>query len=203
MIIKRSFDIFVSFLSIILLFPILILISLAIKIDSRGSIFFRQDRVGKDMKIFRIWKFRTMKVNSDPYGDSPNSDSDKRITSFGRLLREYSLDELPQLFNVLTGSMSLVGPRPIYNSLAQKLDKNQKKRFIVKPGITGLAQVKGRTNLTWDQRIEYDCRYVENCSLFNDIIILFKTISVLFISKNIYEIEASLEEHGIGNNIKE
>tara|TARA_B100001758_G_scaffold244495_1_gene255934 strand:+ start:646 stop:1257 length:612 start_codon:yes stop_codon:yes gene_type:complete len=203
MIIKRSFDIFVSFLSIILLFPILILISLAIKIDSRGSIFFRQDRVGKDMKIFRIWKFRTMKVNSDPYGDSPNSDSDKRITSFGRLLREYSLDELPQLFNVLTGSMSLVGPRPIYNSLAQKLDKNQKKRFIVKPGITGLAQVKGRTNLTWDQRIEYDCSYVENCSLFNDIIILFKTISVLFISKNIYEIEASLEEHGIGNNIKE
>ena len=203
MIIKRSFDIFVSFLSIILLFPILILISLAIKIDSRGSIFFRQDRVGKDMKIFRIWKFRTMKVNSDPYGDSPNSDSDKRITSFGRLLREYSLDELPQLFNVLTGSMSLVGPRPIYNSLAQKLDKNQKKRFIVKPGITGLAQVKGRTNLTWDQRIEYDCSYVENYSLFNDIIILFKTISVLFISKNIYEIEASLEEHGIGKNIKE
>ncbi len=202
MIIKRVFDIIVSFLGLIILSPILILIIFLIKINSSGPVFFRQERAGKNKTIFNIWKFRTMYSNTDPYGDSPNFDTDMRITTVGRFLREYSLDEIPQLLNVLKGNMSLVGPRPIYLELADKLNTDQAKRFIMQPGITGLAQIQGRTKLTWKQRIEFDCFYVENWSFIKDIIILFRTIYVLLFKKNIYEIEASLDQHGIGEKGK-
>lgn len=197
MIFKRFLDIFISFFGLVLILPIFIIISFLIKFDSKGPVFFRQNRVGKDLKLFKIWKFRTMYSDSDPYGDSPNSDLDIRITSVGKIFREFSIDELPQLINVFVGDMSLIGPRPIYQKLAERLNDKQKQRFISKPGITGLAQIKGRTNLTWKERIEFDCYYVNNWSMLNDIKIFFRTLTLLIFKKNIYEVKISKEEHGL------
>ena len=197
MIFKRFLDIFISFFGLVLILPIFIIISFLIKFDSKGPVFFRQNRVGKDLKLFKIWKFRTMYSDSDPYGDSPNSDLDIRITSVGKIFREFSIDELPQLINVFVVFMSLIGPRPIYQKLAERLNDKQKQRFISKPGITGLAQIKGRTNLTWKERIEFDCYYVNNWSMLNDIKIFFRTLTLLIFKKNIYEVKISKEEHGL------
>jgi len=200
--IKRLFDFILSIFVLLILMPFNILISFLIKHNSTGPVFFCQDRVGQDGKLFTMWKFRTMYSDTNPTADSPNSDSDIRITRIGKLLREYSFDEIPQLINILKGEMSLIGPRPIYLKLANRLSKEQKKRFSMKPGITGLAQIRGRTNLTWKERIEIDCYYVNNWSMILDVVIFFKTIIIMFFKKNIYEIDVSMEEHGIYNNKK-
>ena len=202
MIIKRLIDIVISVLALLIFSPVLILISFLIKIDSTGPVFFCQDRVGQGCKLFTLWKFRTMYSDTNPKADSPNSDSDVRITRIGKFLREYSLDEIPQLINVLTGEMSLIGPRPIYLKLASLLNKEQNKRFKVKPGITGLAQINGRADSTWTERINFDSYYIDNYSLKLDIVIFFKSIFIIFFNKNIYEVNASLEEHGISNDDK-
>jgi lipopolysaccharide/colanic/teichoic acid biosynthesis glycosyltransferase len=199
MIFKRFFDIFISFFGLFVISPVFIIIFFLIKFDSKGSVFFRQDRVGENLKLFKIWKFRTMYSDSDPYGDSPNSEKDIRITRMGKILREYSIDELPQLINVFLGDMSLIGPRPIYQKVADRLSDEQKQRFFTKPGITGLAQVKGRANLTWKERIEFDCFYVNNWSLLFDLKIFFMTLNLLIFKKNVYEISVSHKDHGLEN----
>ena len=128
-----------------------------------------------------------MKVDADPFGPSPKSSEDPRLTKVGRSLREYSLDELPQLFNVLKGDMSIVGPRPLYVSQMAEWNHRQKKRLLVKPGLTGLAQISGRGQLTREEKLEFDVKYVETASFLADIKIILATIAQLFRRKGIYE----------------
>jgi len=177
---KRITDIVVACVGLLVLSPFFLVTALAIKLSSPGPVFFRQERVGKDGRIFRIFKFRTMIPNAveHPLGYFTN-DHDPRVTPVGRFLRHYSLDELPQLINILRGEMSLVGPRPTLEYQVAKYDEVQKRRLLVKPGVTGLAQINGRNALTWPQRIEYDVEYVQRWSYWLDLWILWQTIGVV------------------------
>lgn len=172
--IKRAIDILGSFLGGLLISPILIIIAILIRIKLGSPIFFTQDRVGKDGKVFKIVKFRTMLEAYDKFGE-PLSDKE-RVTSFGKFLRSTSLDELPELINVLKGDMSLVGPRPLLVEYIDLYSKEQFRRHEVRPGMTGLAQVNGRNNLNWDDKFKMDVEYVDNVNLLLDIKILFLTI---------------------------
>lgn len=163
------------------------IIGFLIKIDSKGPIFFKQERVGENGDLFVIYKFRTMVKNAENKGSGYRVENkDPRITGVGNLLRKTSLDELPQLINVLKGDMSLVGPRPTLEFQVKDYDEYQEQRLKVKPGITGLAQVNGRASLNWDQRIEYDIYYVENRNFLMDFKIILKTFVVLFKNDDIY-----------------
>lgn len=141
--IKQIMDICISLLATILLLPVFAVIIIAIRISSKGAAIFKQERAGKDGKPFTFYKFRTMRLDVDPFGSSPKSGDDPRLTRTGKLLREYSLDELPQLFNVLKGNMSIVGPRPLYVSQMAEWNERQAKRLLVKPGLTGLCKYRG------------------------------------------------------------
>ena len=143
-----------------------------------------------------------MKTDAEPFGASPKSSDDTRLTKVGKFLREYSLDELPQLFNVLKADMSLVGPRPLYISQIAEWNERQKKRLEVKPGITGLAQVSGRGGLTREEKLEFDVQYVEKMSLWLDFKIIIETVCQMFIRKNIYEKKYSENEYTRGENEK-
>ena len=184
--IKRVFDICSSLLGLVLLSPFFLGTAIAIKCTSRGPVFFRQQRIGKKGKVFEIYKFRTMVLNAESMGDGLicKDECDPRITKIGRLLRKTSLDELPQLINVFLGEMSVVGPRPpvTYHPYDgyEGYSEQAKKRFLMRPGITGLAQVKKRNSATWDERIVIDVEYVERFSILLDIYIIFKTFSALF-----------------------
>jgi lipopolysaccharide/colanic/teichoic acid biosynthesis glycosyltransferase len=189
---KRLIDILGSVIGGLIISPILIIIALAIKLTSTGPVFFRQERLGKNGRVFKILKFRTMVVNAEKIGDglSIKSNDDDRITRIGKVLRATSLDELPQLFNVVLGQMSLVGPRPPVTYYPYDGYGNYpnwtKSRFTMRPGVTGLAQVTVRNSVSWDERIKVDNQYVENFDLWLDIRILFKTVLKLFKSENIY-----------------
>lgn len=168
--------IFAIILTIILL-PIYIVICILIKLDSKGPILFRQKRLGVRGKVFEIYKFRTMKVNSEKYGVYSGKD-DPRVTKIGSFLRKTSLDEIPQLWNILKGEMSFIGPRPAltYHPWPfEEYTEHQKHMFDVKPGITGYAQVNGRKNVPWPERIEMNVYYVNNMSFLLDLKILVKT----------------------------
>lgn len=191
-IVKRFIDFIISIVLLIILFPLIIIISVIIKCDSKGPIFFLQKRIGYKGKVFKIIKFRTMIVNAEFIGDGLNikDDSDNRITKIGHFLRKTSIDELPQLINVLKGEMSLIGPRPPvsyypYNGY-ENYPAKAKIRFCMKPGISGLAQVEVRNSVPWDKRIEYDIKYVRNFSLILDLKIMFKTIYAVIKRENIY-----------------
>ncbi len=174
-------------MGLILLLPLFGIIAVAIKIDDRGPVFFRQERAGKDGRIFRIYKFRSMVVGAEHKGAGVFvEENDSRITRVGKFLRHTSFDELPQLINVLKGEMSLVGPRPTLPYQVERYDARQRKRLTVKPGITGWAQVNGRNFLSWPERIELDLWYVDNWSLRLDFYIFVKTILVLFKQNNLY-----------------
>lgn len=176
---KCVLDFSLSFIMLVTMAVPFFILALAIKIDSKGPVFFRQNRVGKNGKSFTIYKFRTMVRNAENlgarYGFKKN---DPRLTRVGKILRFLSLDEIPQLINVLRGEMSIVGPRPTLKYQVEKYNEFQKKRLLMKPGITGLAQIKGRNELTWSKRIEYDVRYVENFSLLLDLKIFLGTFKV-------------------------
>lgn len=175
---KRSIDSLVSAVLLLVLFIPLILVALIIKLESKGPIFFLQDRLGKNGKIFRIYKFRSMRVKDDRVEKQVFKD-DPEVTLFGRLIRRFKIDELPQLINVLIGDMSLVGPRPCLPSLKEKFDDNAFYRLKVRPGLTGWAQVNGNIYNSWPDRWQYDRYYVENQSLFFDLKILMLTIKVV------------------------
>ncbi len=178
--IKRTFDILVSVLVLILLAIPMLLIALMIRVGSPGKAIFSQQRAGKDGKPFTILKFRTMRIDADPYGSSPHSGKDPRLTRIGRFLRETSLDELPQVFNVIVGQMSLVGPRPLYERQAAQWNPRQRRRLEVRPGITGYAQAYGRGQLTIEEKIEMDVHYVDNRSLWFDLRIIMRTVGNIF-----------------------
>lgn len=190
--IKRLVDFFGSLIGLIIISPILIIIAVIIKLTSKGPIFFKQERLGKNGKIFKIIKFRTMVVNAEKIGDglTVKSEDDNRITKIGKFLRSTSLDELPQLFNVLIGQMSLVGPRPPVTYYPYDGYKNYpnwaRKRFLMRPGVTGLTQVTVRNSVSWDERIIIDNKYIDTFNVWFDIKILFTTVGKMFNSENIY-----------------
>jgi len=183
---KRFMDILISFIGLVVLFPFLILIGLLIKIDSKGPIIFKQQRIGKNGKVFYIWKFRSMTLGAEKHGVY-ESKNDSRVTRIGRFIRKLSIDELPQLVNILKGDMSIIGPRPTLTYHPWKYEEYsdfQKHRFDLRPGVTGWAQVNGRKDVEWNQRIEYDVFYVNNISLWFDIKIFFKTILKVLLMKD-------------------
>lgn len=181
--IKRIFDIVISFIGLIVLFPIILLVALLIRINLGSPVIFKQERPGYKQKSFFVYKFRTMNNKKDEFGNLlPDSE---RLTSFGEIIRKLSLDELPQLINVLKGDMSLVGPRPLLVRYLPYYKERELIRFNVKPGITGLAQINGRNTVSWDERFKYDIYYVENYNLFLDIKILFLTFSKVFKSDGV------------------
>jgi len=186
-ILKRGFDIIISLSSLIIICPALLFIIIAIRVSSKGPAIFKQKRAGKNGNPFVFYKFRTMIVNTDPFGPSPKSGKDPRLTKIGRILREYSLDELPQLFNILKGDMSAVGPRPLYLSQIPEWNERQKKRLLVKPGLTGLAQISGRGEITCEEKLELDVKYVETAGFWVDVRIVLATIVSVFHRKGIYE----------------
>jgi lipopolysaccharide/colanic/teichoic acid biosynthesis glycosyltransferase len=186
-ILKRGLDIIISLLALIILWPVLLLIVIAIKFSSKGPAVFKQQRAGKNGNSFVFYKFRTMTTDTDPFVPSPKSAHDSRLTKIGRILREYSLDELPQLFNILKGDMSVVGPRPLYLSQIPEWNERQKKRLFLRPGLTGLAQISGRGELTREEKLELDVNYVETASFSADVRIILATIAFVFSRKSIYE----------------
>lgn len=191
---KRVLDVVVSFIGLLLLAIPFVIIALAIKLDSKGPVFFRQERVGKDGRVFKPYKFRTMVKNAANIGLGLNvAKDDPRITRVGGFLRSWGLDELPQLMNVLKGGMSLVGPRPALKGHVRKYNETQKQRLRIKPGITGWALVNGRNLLTWSEKLQYDVEYTKDWNLFWDIKILFKTIWVVLVTREgLYEDKAGL-----------
>ena len=172
---KRIIDIIASLAGLIIISPVLIIIAILIKIKLGSPVFFIQDRVGKNGKVFKMIKFRTMLNSTNKFGELLSDE--ERLTPFGNILRSTSIDELPELINVLKGDMSLVGPRPLLVEYIPLYSPKQWRRHEVKPGITGLAQVSGRNNVDWEDRFNIDVDYVDNFSLMLDFKILFKTIS--------------------------
>lgn len=181
---KRIIDILLSSIALILAIPFFIIIPIFIKTDSKGRVFIKQKRTGFKGKEFYIYKFRTMKDNVNLYDISPISNSDKRITKLGRFLRHYSFDEIPQIYNVFKGEMSLVGPRPEMPFIVLKYSNNEKKRLSVKPGITGLWQIKARKNIPLYKNLKYDFEYLNKQSTLFDLKIILKTIPALIKGKN-------------------
>lgn len=172
--IKRTIDVLASSIGLLLLSPILVIVAILVKIKLGSPIFFTQNRVGKDGKIFKMIKFRTMLNATDKWGE-PLPD-EERLTSFGKLLRSTSVDELPELINVFKGDMSLVGPRPLLVEYIELYSEEQFRRHEVRPGITGWAQVNGRNTLAWGERFKMDVDYVDSHDLVFDIKILFLTM---------------------------
>ena len=185
---KRIFDFTVSLLLIIALIPVFLIIALVVLIDSGYPVIFKQYRVGKDNKLFYIYKFRTMKVNTRNTATEDLKEANSVITKSGRILRKTSLDELPQLFNVLTGKMSFVGPRPLIPEEKEiRQIRTELGVYSVRPGITGLAQVNGRDMLSAKEKALFDKEYVEKQSFLFDIKIMFKTVLVVLKRENISE----------------
>ncbi|MCD6382379.1 MAG: sugar transferase [Candidatus Hydrothermae bacterium] len=192
---KEIFDKIFAVFFIILTLPLFLVIAALVKLTSRGPVFYKQERLGYRGKPFRILKFRTMVVDAEKvlkdylkrnpqlreeYEKYFKLKKDPRITPLGRILRKTSLDELPQLFNILLGNMSVVGPRPIIQEEVAKYGENAEKLFSVKPGLTGLWQVSGRADLTYDERVKLDMEYIERQSFFLDLFIILKTVPVIF-----------------------
>jgi len=192
---KRVFDFILSLLGIIVLSPVFLIVWICSKISIGGKAMFVQYRPGRNGKIFKLYKFRSMTNKTDANGDL--LPDEQRITKFGKIIRKLSLDELPQLFNILKGDMSIVGPRPRMVEECVFLNETQKDRFKVRPGITGWAQVNGRNSITFDKVVQFDKEYVEKVSLWFDIKILFKTVGYVFKRKDINkEGTVSNEFHG-------
>ncbi len=187
LLIKSVIDVIAAAAGLILLFPLFVLIAAAIKLTSKGPVCFNQDRVGINGRIFKLHKFRTMVVGAENIGAGLSvAGNDARITKAGAILRKTSLDELPQLLNVLKGDISLVGPRPTVPQHLEYYGEFERCRLAVKPGITGLAMVRGRGSVPWSVRIKYDVEYVENFSLWLDLKIILQTVWVVLTRKNIY-----------------
>ena len=187
--IKRISDVIISLISLIILFPIFTIAGILIKLDSKGPIFFIQERVGENGKIFKIYKFRTMVTNSEKFGlGYAVKKDDPRITKVGKYLRLTGIDELPQILNVLKGEMSLVGPRPTLPYQVKKYTDWEKRRLEMKPGITSLMIISGHNKLSWSEKIKTDTHYIDNWSLWLDLKILLKTVWVIiFTREGIYK----------------
>lgn len=198
LIIKRVMDILGSIMGLILLSPVFIITAILIYIKLGSPIFFVQERVGKDNKVFKMIKFRSMKNDKNKYGEYLSDE--ERLTPFGKKLRSLSIDELPELINVLKGDMSLVGPRPLLVDYLELYSDEQIRRHEMKPGITGLAQVNGRNSISWGERFKMDVSYVDTYNLFLDIKILFITVYKVVKRDGISQEGNATMESFTGNN---
>ena len=181
--IKRIIDIIFSLTCLIVLSPVMLVVAILVRLNLGKPIFFVQERPGKDEKIFKIYKFRSMNNNTDAIGNL--LPDDERLTKFGKMLRATSLDELPELINILKGEMSLIGPRPLAVSYLPYYKPEEKRRHSVRPGLTGLAQINGRNALGWDERFRLDVEYVDNLSFILDLKIFFKTFKKVITKENV------------------
>lgn len=179
---KRSYDILFSMLLLFFSFPIMLMVAIIIKLDSKGPVLFKQPRVGYMNKVFYIYKFRTMRLTTQENGRELKDK--ERLTKVGRIVRKLSLDELPQLWNILEGDMSFIGPRPLLVRYYPYYTDEELRRHDVRPGITGLAQIHGRSHAQWDERFRYDLEYVDNLSLGMDCKVLYLTINKVIKGSN-------------------
>lgn len=185
--IKPVFDIMAGLAALLALTPFFFLVAVSIRLDSRGPIFYVQDRLGKNGKIFKLFKFRSMTHRPDRKpGEAGEliTNVNAEITRVGEIIRRLKIDELPQLINILKGDLSLVGPRPCLPELQKKFDENGRSRLLVKPGCTGLAQIHGNIHLPWPERWKYDAYYAENISFLSDIEIIAKTFRIIFVGED-------------------
>ena len=198
--IKRILDFLFSFITIFFLSPILLIISILVRIKLGSPVIFKQERPGLNEKIFTLYKFRTMTNKKDKQG-SLLSDVD-RVTKFGKFLRSTSLDELPELVNILKGNMSVVGPRPLLVEYLPLYSEEQKKRHLAKPGLTGLAQVNGRNLISWEEKFQLDADYINRISFITDFKIICKTIKCVLVREGIYQEGNTTMEPFRGNKEK-
>ena len=190
--IKRPLDFFLSFCAIVVLSPLLLLLTVLGAVKMKGNPFFTQLRPGKNEKIFRLIKFRTMTCEKDSSGNF--LPDEKRLTKYGKILRSTSLDELPELFNILKGNMAIVGPRPLLVEYLPLYNESQRRRHEVRPGLTGYAQINGRNAITWEEKFKLDVEYVDNITFWGDIKIIFDTVKAVFLRKGINsETSATME----------
>ncbi len=194
---KRLFDILLAGIALVCLSPVFLVTVIAIKLEDGGPAFFIQSRAGKDMKIFKMYKFRSMYVNADEKlkellkdneqsGHAFKIKNDPRITKVGKFIRKVSIDELPQLINIIKGDMSIVGPRPILPWQMEECNEYEKQRLIVQPGLTCYWQIGGRANIKWEEWVELDLNYIEDMSLWTDFKMIVKTIPAVFNSEGAY-----------------
>ena len=182
-VVKRGLDFVLSFLALVILSPFLLLTALLVRVKLGSPVIFKQDRPGRYEKTFKLYKFRSM---SNARGqDGKLLPDTQRLTKFGRVLRATSLDELPELFNILKGDMSIVGPRPLAVSYLPYYTNRERHRHDVRPGLTGLAQVSGRNSISWDSKFKYDIEYIKNLSFINDVKIVFLTVKKVFVREGI------------------
>lgn len=196
---KRAIDFIMSLVLALLLIPVFILLIIVLYFaNNKAGVFFFQERPGKNGVIFKLMKFKTMNDNKDPHGNLlPSS---QRITKFGGFVRKYSLDELPQLFNVIKGDMSVIGPRPLLVQYLSLYDENQSRRHEVRPGITGWAQVNGRNAISWAKKFELDVWYVDNASFLLDLKILYLTFKKVMVGADVNASDSSTMPTFKGNN---
>jgi lipopolysaccharide/colanic/teichoic acid biosynthesis glycosyltransferase len=196
---KRIMDVVIAITGVIIFAPLLLVSAIAIRLDSRGPVFFRLRVAGLRGQGFDQWKLRTMVEGARAHGDRfETSLDDPRITRVGHVLRRWSIDELPQLWNVVRGEMSIVGPRPAFFEIASKYSAEQARRLAMRPGLTGLAQVRGRNLLTWAKRMELDIFYVERYSVWLDCEIIARTIPVLFQGEGVYGKDGRVRVQDLG-----
>jgi lipopolysaccharide/colanic/teichoic acid biosynthesis glycosyltransferase len=194
---KRPMDFFASLLGLIILSPLLLLLSILVRIKLGSPVIFKQQRPGLNQKIFYLYKFRTMTNHHDSNGNL--LPDDQRLTKFGKFLRSTSLDELPGLINILKGDISIVGPRPLLVKYLPLYNENQKRRHEVRPGLTGLAQINGRNAINWNEKFTYDVNYVDNISMIGDFVIILKTIKKVLFREGISSETSSTMEEFRGN----
>jgi len=195
---KRMLDFTLSFGAIIVLSPILLVLTIVGAVAMGGNPFFTQERPGKNEKIFKLVKFRTMNNKKDKKGNL--LPDEKRLTSYGKLLRSTSLDELPELFNILKGDMSIIGPRPLLVRYLPRYNKEQHRRHEVRPGLTGLAQVNGRNAISWEEKFRYDVKYVSNITFIGDVKIIIETIQKVLKRDGISSETSATMEEFMGND---
>ena len=195
---KRLFDFIISLIALICISPILLLLTIWLFFANKGGVFFFQERPGKDAKVFKIIKFKTMTDEKDTNGNL--LDDDERLTKVGRFIRSTSLDELPQLINVLKGDMALIGPRPLLPQYLPLYSAEQMRRHEIRPGITGWAQIHGRNAISWTEKFKLDVWYVDHCSFWTDLKVIFGTIHSVLLRKDINSATAATMEEFNGYN---
>lgn len=195
---KRILDFTLSFCALLVLFPVLLMLTLVGAWQMKGNPFFTQERPGKDEKIFKLVKFRSMTMERDSSGNL--LPDEVRLNRYGRLLRATSLDELPELWNILKGDMSLVGPRPLLVKYLPRYNETQRRRHEVRPGLTGLAQVSGRNAISWEEKFKLDVQYVDNITFVGDLKILFATVGKVFKKEGISSETAATMEEFMGSD---
>lgn len=196
-IIKRVLDFLLSFMAVVALSPVMLVIAVLVRVKLGSPVLFKQRRPGKNEKIFHMYKFRTMTDERDKEGNL--LPDEKRLTDFGKMLRSTSLDELPELFNILKGDMSIVGPRPLLVQYLPRYNERQRHRHDVRPGFTGLAQVNGRNSISWEEKFEWDVKYTENVTFLQDCKIILKTVIVVLKRDGISSASSATMEEFMGS----